>query len=130
LKYLLLCVSVDDQVENKDCIRLANTDLLKQDRDSQDEVKTALKQVKRWVRKQGDLNSKERKSGFLNFSTQAEIDPDQKVGEERKIRPGRTLVADQLEAAWRQMDKESKAAYLRRQEPPPDPVNSKYSSCR
>ena len=127
---LFLRIRMDDQVENRDCIRLANTDLLKQDQESQDEVKAALKQVKRWVRKRGDLNSKERKSGFLNFSTQAEIDPDQKPGEGRKIRPGRTLVAEQLEKAWRQMDEESKAAYLRRQEPPPDPVNSKYSSCR
>ncbi len=125
-----MCICVDDQIENKDCIRLVNTDLLKQDQKSQEEVKTAVKQVKRWVRKRGDPNTKERKSGFLNFSTQAGTDPDQKVGEERKIRPGRSLVADQLEEAWRQMDKESKAAYLRRQEPPPDPVNSRYSSCR
>ena len=84
---LCLRIRMDDQVENRDCIRLANTDLLKQDQESQDEVKAALKQVKRWVRKRGDLNSKERKSGFLNFSTQAEIDPDQKPGEGRKIRP-------------------------------------------
>ena len=121
---------MDDQVENRDCIPLANADSLKQDQESQDEAKKARKEIRHWGRKQGDLNSKERKSGFLNFSTQAGIDPDQRAGEGRKIRPGRTLVANQVEEAWRQMDKESKAVYLRRQEPPPDPVNSKYSPCR
>ena len=87
MKYLRLCIRMDDQVENRDCIPLTNTDDLKQDQESQDEVKAAIKQVERWVRKRGDPNSKERKSGFLNFSTQAEIDPDQKPGEGRKIRP-------------------------------------------
>jgi hypothetical protein len=117
---------VDDQVENKDCIRLANTDLLKQDRDSQDEVKTALKQVKRF-QERGNLSSKERKSGFLNFCATKNAKIDLK---DRSIRPGRSPVADQLEAAWRKMNEERKAEYLDRQEPPPDPVNSKYSSCR
>ena len=138
--HLLLCIRLDDQVENRDCIRLANVVLLKQDQESQDEVKAALKQANRWVQKEdlkeenlkkegrGDLGSKERKSGFLNKN--AEIDPDRKVRKESSIRPGRSPVADQVEEAWRQMDEESKAAYLRRQEPPPDPVNSRYSWCR
>ena len=119
-------------MENRDCIRMLDEDLLKQDRESQDRVKAAQKRVKRWARKRGDGNlvNKERRSGFLNYSTLFQVDPDQKDWVGRQSRPGRSLVADQLEEIWRQMEPDAKQAYARKQDSPPDPVNAHYPASR
>nr|CAG4649915.1 EOG090X00BV [Sida crystallina] len=119
-------------VENRDCVRMLDHDLLKEDAESRIEVKSALKKVKRWARKRNEasLTTKERKSGFLKFSTLFEVDPDQKEWVGRKARDGRLMKADQLEDIWRNMEPEAQAGYARKQETAPDPVNAHFPPTR
>nr|CAG4636748.1 EOG090X00BV [Ceriodaphnia reticulata] len=112
-------------VDNRECVRLADVSV--SDVCDQKEVNSAQKAVKRWLKKHGSLRKQERKSGFLNFSTQCEVeiqdfDIDPRVG--------RSLMADEIEKAWRAMSLEERAQYSKKQRAPPDPVNALYSFAR
>lgn len=111
-------------VDNRDCVRLADVSV--SDVCDQKQVNSAQKavsisfncsvfrkildfyfwtfQVKRWLKKHGSLKKLERKSGFLNFSSQCEIE----TGFGKDPRVGRSLMVDEIEKAWRAMSLEEK----------------------
>nr|CAG4641431.1 EOG090X00BV [Eurycercus lamellatus] len=115
-------------VANRDCIRLADVSV--SDQDAQEQVESAQKLVKRYLKKNGTLKKTGRKSGFLNFSSRVQCDLDQMELESRKPRVGRTLSTDEIEKAWREMSFSEKESYSKKQGSPPDPVNAQYSLAR
>lgn len=60
------------------------------------------------MKKNGTLSQVERRSAFLNFSSQYAVN-EEELKEVEKVRNGRSPVIDEIEKAWRQLTPEEKA---------------------
>lgn len=59
------------------------------------------------MKKNGSLSHFERKSAFLNFSTQ--YTPTEEDAKVERVRKGRSQIIDEIERAWRKLDTDEQA---------------------